>query len=94
LDGLNKLLDNHTVAAIGAPILIIVLAAALIQSWRAVRRGDPIPSSFLRQPVYPDNPWYMIYLARLWGVTAAAFLVIAPIALLVLVALILQALHN
>lgn len=94
MNSLNELLDNHTVAAVGAPILIVILVAALIQSWRAMRRGDPVNSFFLGRPVYPDEPWYLCYRLRLWGVIAAALFVVAPVVLLILVALILQALHS
>jgi hypothetical protein len=85
---LDRLLNNHTVALIGAPVLILIIAAILIRNWRAVRRGDPLKSAYPGLTRSPGDFWYWIYLIRLQGVTGAFVFVVLPIALLVFIAMV------
>lgn len=62
----------------------------MLQSWRAIRRGDPIKSTYLRNLIYPGDFQYKFYLINFWGIAGALLFVVAPIALLVLVALVLK----
>jgi hypothetical protein len=84
---LDKLLSNYIVSAIGAPILIVVLAIMITQDWRAFRRKDPIKIWYLREPIYPGDMMYSwAFVQRFGAYIGCAGAIVLAVAVLAIVA--------
>jgi hypothetical protein len=60
----RALLESHTTAMIGAPLIILFLAYMSFLDWRSIRRKDPIKMWFWPEPIYPGDPLYLLAFMR------------------------------
>jgi hypothetical protein len=85
----DQLVTNRTFGLIIAPIIAVGLSIYLVIGWirtnRAVKRGDPLKVWYLKEPIYPENPFYATFAFQrqapaimvlvVWGLIALLFLI-------------------
>lgn len=80
---LNGFLENWLVAAIGAPLILLLLLFLFVRDMRRIGRGEPIKIWYLPGKIYPGDPGrryaVMIYLGPYIAVFGAVIMLLAAI---------------
>jgi len=70
--------------ALLAIVLLVVIATMFVHDFRRARRGEPIRTLWFPNPIYPDSPFYLIALVRVFAPYATVFGIVAILAALVI----------